>query len=262
MKKLALLTLALGVSSLASAQLTLPFTEDFESGSPNAAWDTNTQSNFNNGWERTGNSTLSAVSSDVDWRGTTINPPPSGGSFFGKLEFGATGFETVWRMLGDGTNTDYQVSVDIYVPLINDADQPDDFLYHGVYAYPVAPSVTGVRVHSHLNEAGGSVPAPRFRVESTAFNPTPAEGWTTWVLKFDHTNQTTELDVTGAVSFSTGALSTPDLPTTGSGVGIGMFVDGDTVAAANGINGPRDLYFDNFVVTPLGSTDVDDWMVY
>lgn len=261
MKKMVLSALALSMVSVASAQLSLPFTEDFESGTPNAAWDTDTQASFENGWARTGTSTLSAVGSDADWRGSTINVPAGGGSFMGKLEYEAGGYQTVWRMLGDGTNTDFQVSVDMYVPYLNDAAEPDDYLYHGVYLYPAAPSTTGVRVHSHQNQAGGSIPAPRFRIGSSSFNPTtPAEGWTNWVIKADHTNGTVELDVTGAVTLSTGASAQANLGS-GTGVGVGMFIDGVCNPAPNGINGPRDLYFDNFSVTALTS-NVSDWVAF
>lgn len=250
-----------GLASVASAQLTLPFTDNFESGTPAAAWDADTVANFTNasGWERTGTSTLASVTTDVDWRGVTISPPAGGGSRFAVLEYGGNAAQTVWRVLGNGTNKDFKVEADIYVPLVNSSALPDDFLYQNLMFY-TASSTTGVRVHAHANSAGGAVPAPRVRIGSTSFAiATPAEGWTHWVVKVNHTAQTIEVDITGAFTLSTGATAAT-LPAT-TGVGVGMFIDGDTTAAANGINGPRQLYFDNFTVTSL-ATDVQDWSLY
>ncbi len=269
MKKALLAALALTLAGGASAQI-LPFSDDFESGTPNSAWDADTAANyssFNNG-------TLQVVSSDTDWRGVTINPPADGGSNFAEIEFAATTFATAWRVIGDGsfdgTLADYQVSCDMYVPVIDStlaSANPDDYLYQSVIG-AAQPAYT--RAHFHIAEGGVEPTAPRIRIQTTyggfqtPYNqPTVGftEGWKQVDVIFDNTNATVDMIVDG-VSVNGGPLAIPAAEfANGGGFGVGMYVNGDTTSAPNGVNGPRSLYFDNFSATAIGA-NVNDWVVY
>lgn len=255
-------------SAYTTAPAALPFSDDFESGVA-AEWGTATAGTAFE--QATNGSALTAVTSDTDWRGTTINPPAGGGTQFGKLTYDSPGFSTCWRLAGEDTDTNYVTEADIFVPVVDSDPEPDDFLYQMMLVSVNSDGYT--RAHFQYNTSAGT-PDPRMRVQTTyggfqtPFNDTAVnifgsaatEGWKNIVVEANHTANTITVTVDGTVLTGAAIGSLTTGYSTGGKFGFGMYVDGEDNPASNGINGQRSVYIDNFTAASLAS--VNDWAVY
>lgn len=234
----------------------VPFSDPFASGGPAADWATDTDATFNNG-------TLSVVSSDVDWRGITVNSPAVSDGFFGKLAWAPAAAGTAWRLVGDGSEQNYTIEAKVFAPVVNQPNNTsaDDYLYQILFFNVNANGYC--RFHFQLNQ-GTAIAAPRIRIQSTYggfFTPvalaspgdfTLAEKWWDVKLVINNTASTVETFLDG-VSKGVGDFSTrPDFATGGK-FGFGQYID-DPVAV------DRTVYVDAFTVT--SNADVADWSAY
>ena len=262
MRKCLLLSLGLSfcLAGVAGAQTEFPFSDDFETGEPKPNWDVDsveTTSVFGTRGD------LVAVMDDVDWRGELIEPP--GGNYMGRLSWASPGTGTYWRLVGEPDATNYTVEADIYVPTIDAADPPDNFLYQMIVLSDNAGGYA--RLHFQHNVNTEAIDAPRIRVQ-TAY-PSLAtvtadatedllgddsEGWYHVRIEQDHDASTLMVYINGVDVYDGILTVTPAAFADGGKSGIGGFIFGDTGGLA------RSVYFDNFFAGEW--TDVGDWAVY
>lgn len=259
MKQLLLFTVIMFCVAAMPTFAALPFEDLFDSSGPKTDWGTGT---YNGGLFGL-NGTLSVVSSDTDWRGTTINPPDGNtDGYFGKLSFAATGYATAWRTTGEDTDTEYTLEAKIYTPLVNTPDEPDDYLYQMLVFYETAAGYG--RLHTQFNLDTTVLPAgPRIRFQTThggfqtplvVSSPatfTATEGWHTFRVEISAAK-------TANCYFDTTFLGTADFSgvagADGGKYGFGTYIDGDTAGNA------RSIYIDDFKA--FSTTPVEDWTLY
>lgn len=247
------LMLAFSVSSFAA---TVPFEDLFDASGPKADWAADTGATFFNG-------TFETVSTDLDWRGTTVNPPAGSDGYFAKLAWAATGYMTAWRCVGQGTEKDYAIQCKVYAPIVNTADEPDDFLYQMIIFNYNAGGYG--RLHFQFNENTTAIAKPRIRLQAshsgalvtrlTLLSPdnlTHQEKWYDVRLLVNATAKTTTFYMDG-VEMGVADHSADTGFENGGKAGVGTYVDGDTAGLA------RTAYFDNFKWTELPPTSVSDW---
>ena len=234
----------------------VPFSDPFGPGGPVADWAADTDPTFFVG------SFGGVTTSDLDWRGVTVTAPGADGAF-GKLAFPATGYSTAWRLVGDGTEKDVTIQTKMFVPLINTAAEPDDFLYQMVIFNQGASGYC--RFHFQLNQDVVALPGgPRIRVQGiglTTFltltsptNFTAAEKWWDVKLVVNNVNSTCEVFLDGVSRGIADCSAQAAAFNVGGKFGIGEYVDGDTAGVA------RSVYVDDFSVT--ANANISDWSAY
>jgi hypothetical protein len=246
--KRSLCTLILIVSfSATQVFAALPFSDPFASGGPAAGWIE---------WFNTGG-TLTIVSTDTDWLGVTVNPPAGSDGFFGKSTFNAPGYATHGWRAGEITDTNYTAQVKLYVPQVNTALEPDDFLYQQLIVYVDFDGGTGqyIRLHAQNNiDTTVNQNRARVQVASSGFKKTAAEanvfsgsGW--------HTFRAVLNGSTGNFYIDDNLISdapvdwTPEAPAVVSGqFGFGQYIDGA---------GERSVYVDDF--SAVSNAGIADW---
>lgn len=262
MKRNVLITLALMlVFSVSSFAATIPFEDPFDASGPKADWETDTAGTaFPNG-------VFSAVSSDTDWRGTTVNPPAGSDGYMAKLSNAPAAAGTAWRLVGAGTEKDYAIQCKVYAPVVNAESGADAYLYQMIIFNQNAAGYA--RLHFQFNENTTAIAKPRIRLQASHSgslasrlilespdNFTHQEKWYDVRLLVNATANTTTfyldnvekgvadhaLDTRVEGSFSNGGKC-----------GVGMYINGDTAGLA------RTTYFDAFKWTNLPPTSVSDW---
>ena len=133
-----ILVMCLGVTAYGA----LPFSDPFASGGPDAGWTE---------WFNTGG-TLTCVSSDVDWRTVTVNPPSGSDGYFGKSTFNASTYASHGWKAGEITDTNYTAEVKIFVPQVSGVAEPDDYLYQQLLVFVDQGAGQYVRLHSQYND--------------------------------------------------------------------------------------------------------------
>ncbi len=235
----------------------VPFSDPFGAGGPVADWASDTDPIFFNG-------SLGVVTtSDLDWRGVTVNAPAGDGSF-GKLSNAPSAAGTAWRLVGDGTEKDITIQTKMFTPNVNTAVAPDDFLYQIVIFNQNASGYS--RCHFQFNQDVPTLPAPRVRVQAgyptlTSYliltsptNFTVAEKWWDVKLVINNTNSTCEVFLDGVSRGIADCSAQAAGFNLGGKFGFGEYIDGDTAGVA------RSVYVDAFSVT--ANANVSDWSAY
>ena len=235
----------------------VPFSDPFGPLGPVADWTSDTDPTFNNG-------SLGGVSSDIDWRGVTVSAPAGGDGHFGKLAYAATTYSTAWRLVGDGTEKDITIQTKMFVPVVNTAAEPDDFLYQIVVFNQNSGGYS--RFHFQLNTDTGAIAAPRIRVQSghptlttylTLTAPTDftaVEKWWDVKLVINNTASTCEVFLDGVSKGVADCSAQSAGFNQGGKFGFAEYVDGDTGGNA------RSVYVDDFSV--VSNANVADWSAY
>ena len=261
MKKMASFALIAAAMST-TAFAAVPFTDDFDSSGPIGDWIAEGAFGSRGDFE-----TVDATTEN-DWRGTAIGAPADNtDGYIGKLSWVADTLGTVWRTAGEETDADYIVEADVFIPVVDAAAPPDDYLYQGLLFYVNAGGYG--RFHAHWNtdsSLAGLEDGPRMRVQTTTggFNTpllitspadfTAAEGW--HKMKVDLVGDQFTVSLDGTV-VGTGTIDASHSPN--GQFGIMTFIDGASSPDE------RAVYVDNFSATAQPQpTDVqaENWTAY
>ncbi len=237
--------LAFAVLLLAPALFAaLPFTDNFEASGPSTDWAE---------WFNTGG-TLTCVTSDVDHRSVTVNPPSGSDGYFGKSTFVAPTYATHGWIAGEATDKDYNVECKIFVPQVTGTAEPDDYLYQMLIFY-VKPDIGQYcRFHSQYN-LDVAMNRVRIQIVNGSFVKTVAvtdtfsggDGWHTFRAELSGATGNFYLD--GTLMTGAPITWTTEGPTVLEGqFGFGQFIDGA---------GTRSVYVDAFSATD--PSRISDW---
>ena len=230
MKKISILTILVFSALIISAAAQLQFVEPFDS-------DTiyNTYEEF---W--TDPSDLEVTTPGDEG----IADSPEADGYFGKQTLAATGYASTGKVAGFETDSDYTVQAYIYTPVVNTADEPDDYWYQMLIFYRDEGGYC--RFHTQFNEDSTVIDNPRIRLQIT--NPsfayteiwespsdfTHSEGWHFMKAEITGTTADCYFDET----YLGTADWTADAATRDAGkFGFGQYIDGE---------GTRSLYIDMF----------------
>jgi hypothetical protein len=239
------LVMCVGVTAYAA----LPFSDPFASGGPGAGWTE---------WFNTGG-TLTCVSSDVDWRSVTINPPSGSDGYFGKSTFNASTYASHGWKAGDTTDTNYTVEAKIFVPQVSGTAEPDDYLYQQLLVFVDEGAAQYIRLHAQYNN--DTLERCRVQIILSSFLKTVSQssvftggdGWHTFkAVMGDNLPQGDFYIDSTQISGATITWTTEGPTVTKGQFGFGQFIDGV---------GERSVYVDEFSAT-ANPTTVSDWPQY
>ncbi len=240
-----ILVMCLGVTAYGA----LPFSDPFASGGPDAGWTE---------WFNTGG-TLTCVSSDVDWRTVTVNPPSGSDGYFGKSTFNASTYASHGWKAGEITDTNYTAEVKIFVPQVSGVAEPDDYLYQQLLVFVDQGAGQYVRLHSQYNDDT----ANRCRVQivlgvfqktvSQASIWSGGDAWHTFKAVMGNNLPQGDFYIDSTlISGATISWATEGPTVTKGRFGFGQFIDGI---------GTRSIYVDGFSAV-ANPTSVPDWPQY
>ena len=246
MKSKIVVMIALFGCAVMSVYAALPFTDEFSSSGPNAGWTE---------WFNTGGS-LTCVSSDVDWRAVTVNPPSGSDGYFGKSTYTAATYASHGWKAGDTTDANYTVEVKIFVPQVSGTAEPDDYLYQQLLVHVDQPVGHYVRMHAQYNDDTSN--RVRVQIVQSSFVKTVSatglftggDAWHTFKAVVNGTSGDFYLDTT-QISGATITWGTEGPDVIDGQFGFGQFIDGA---------GTRSIYVDAFSATANAS--VSDWSQY
>ncbi len=238
--------IALLVCVAGTALAALPFSDPFDSSGPSTSWSE---------WFNTGGS-LTVVTSDVDWRSVTVNPPSGSDGYFGKSTYNAPTYASHGWKAGDVTDANYTAECKLFVPQVSGTAEPDDYLYQQLLVHIDQDVGHYLRLHAQYNE--DTYNRVRIQMVEGGFAKTVVadsffsggDAWHTFKASVNGTSGDFYVDTTQIDSATiTWATEAPNL--IDGQFGFGQFIDGA---------GTRSVYVDDF--SCVSNTTVPDWTQY